>query len=233
MLCLTASDFVPARPPVDLLPGEIQLWFAAPAPAGARDWLLGLLAGYLHCAPAQVRLERGEHGKPFLPERPGLQFNLSHSGGALLLGIGHAQPLGVDIETAARRRPVLELARRYFSAAETAALGRLDAARQQEAFLNLWSCKEAVVKALGRGIGFGLARVAFDLDEDGEPTAMNVIDSSAGVADEWQIVRLRPAPAHSGALAWRGPARPLRAFSSMASQPADAFKVVAGPRYSG
>lgn len=212
MLRLIASDFVPAHPPVDLLPGEIQLWFAAPAPVSARDWLLALLARYLDCTPAQVRLERGEHGKPFLPDRPGLQFNLSHSGGALLLGIGQSQPLGVDIESAARRRPVLELAHRYFSATEAAALARLDAAQQHEAFLHLWSCKEAVVKALGRGIGFGLARLAFDLDERGEPDAMNVIDSSAGVAEEWQIVRLQPAPGYSGALAWRGPARPLRAF---------------------
>jgi 4'-phosphopantetheinyl transferase len=216
---LTASDFVAARPPVDLQPDEIQLWFAASGAApGARvahAWMRTLLAGYLDCAPAHVRIARGEHGKPRLPDRPDLEFNLSHSGAALLLGIARAQPLGVDIEMVARRRPVLELAHRFFSSGEAAALARLDAARQQAAFLRLWSSKEAVVKALGRGLGFGLARVAFDIDAGGEPTGLNVIDSSAGAAAEWHIAQLLPTPAHAGALAWRGPQRRLRAFSTI------------------
>jgi 4'-phosphopantetheinyl transferase len=216
MRSLAASDFVPGRPPVRLAADEIQLWFAPSSstcrPRVARDWLRGMLAGYVDCAPADVRIDLGEHGKPFLPDRPDLHFNLSHSGGALLLGIGRV-PLGVDIETAGRRRPALELARRFFAGDEAAALARLDPSRQLDAFLRLWSCKEAVVKALGRGIGFGLSRVAFGLDEHGEPDRLNVIDASAGATNEWQIVRLLPRPGHSGALAWRGTGCSLRAFS--------------------
>ena len=217
MRCLSESEFLASRhAPVELDQGEIHVWFAAGAHGTSRiagDWLRQRLAGYLGGAPAQVRLERGEHGKPFLPDRPDLHFNLTHSGGALLFAIARSQPLGVDIETYARRRPALELARRFFGAAEADALALLDPARQQSAFLQLWSCKEAVVKALGRGIGFGLDRLAFDLDERGTPERLNVIDSSAGAAAEWQIVRLQPAPGYCGALAWRGPALRLRLFS--------------------
>jgi hypothetical protein len=47
---------------------------------------------------------------------------------------------------------------------------------------------------------------------------LNVIDASAGSIAEWQIVGLAPTPEHVGALAWRGPIRPVRAF---AMQPLD------------
>ena len=48
-------------------------------------------------------VEREENGKPFFPGAPGLHFNLSHSGGLALCGVGTA-PLGVDIEVIRPRR---------------------------------------------------------------------------------------------------------------------------------
>jgi hypothetical protein len=54
----------------------------------------------------------------------------------------------------------------------------------------------------------------FALDAAGRTTRLNVIDTSAGTAAEWQIVVLRPSADHAGALAWRGPARPIRAFAA-------------------
>lgn len=214
MRCLTPTDFAPARHPVELEAGEIQLWLREDPPGRRPDgaWLRELLAGYLGCLAADVSLLRGEHGKPYVIG--GLEFNLSHSRQATLVALSRSQPLGVDVEARTRVRPVLELARRFFAPAEAQALEMLDAARQQAAFLRLWSCKEAVVKALGRGLGFGLARVVFAIDANGDPTGLDVIDASAGRVEEWQIVRVAPAPTVTGALAWRGPSRPVRAFAS-------------------
>jgi 4'-phosphopantetheinyl transferase len=222
MRILAADDFVSARYPVALTADEIQLWFVpSRAKAGAQaeePWLRPLLAAYVGCRADELTLTRGEHGKPRLAAPLKLEFNLSHTHGGALVGISHEQALGVDIETRHRSRPVLELAGRYFAEAEAMALSRVAAPHRQAAFLRLWSCKEAVVKALGRGIGFGLARVAFALDAGGEPMHLNVIDASAGSIAEWQIVGLAPTPEHVGALAWRGPIRPVRAF---AMQPLD------------
>jgi 4'-phosphopantetheinyl transferase len=216
MRCLNPADFLRARHPVALEPGEIQLWLRTCGAGGGGerpgDWLRRLLAAYLGCAPGAVPLARAEHGKPYLAAGCGLEFNLSHSRQVVLVGLSRAQPLGVDVEAGLRRRPVLELARRFFSPPEAQALADLEGPLQQSAFLHLWSCKEAVVKALGRGLGFGLARMTFGLDARGDPTGLNVIDASAGAAAEWQIVRLAPEPAYSGALAWRGPPCPVRAF---------------------
>jgi 4'-phosphopantetheinyl transferase len=219
MLALTAADFVAARYPVALMADEIQLWFfPARSGAGARfddDRLRRLLAPHVDCAPNELALQRGEHGKPHLQASAAIEFNLSHSHGAALVGLSRSQALGVDIETRHRSRPVLELARRYFAAGEADALAAIDPAHQQAAFLRLWSCKEAVVKALGRGIGFGLARLAFALDRAGGPARLDVIDASAGSVAEWQIVGLAPTLEHFGAVAWRGPARTLRVFAAL------------------
>jgi 4'-phosphopantetheinyl transferase len=210
---LRPAAFVRASAPVELDADEIQLWFFAHAgPADSAAILARVLAANLGCTAEELDLRRDEFGKPHLPARHALQFNLSHSHTGLLIGISRRQALGVDLETARRRRPVLALAQRFFHPLEAAALQRLDPARRDSAFLDLWTCKEAVVKAIGRGIGFGLDRLVFALDADGVPHALNVIDATAGPLQEWHIVRLLPAAGHFGALAWRGPRRMIRAF---------------------
>ena len=221
MRLLSASDFMPARFPVALAGDEIQLWFFAadrvhPPPGATGLRVRKLLAAYLDCRPDSVRLATGEHGKPFLADSRAFDFNVSHSGGALLVGIARGQALGVDIEAQRRSRPVLDLARRFFADAEASALALIDEPHRQIAFLRVWSCKEAVVKALGSGIGFGLARLQFTFDAAGEPDELSVIHASAGPVQDWHIVRLAPTPAHVGALAWHGPARRVRAFLAAA-----------------
>lgn len=216
MRLLSASDFSPASYPVTLAADEIQLWLftpdGRPGTSGRHATRVrALLAAYLGCAPGAVRLGRGEHGKPFLADSA-FEFNVSHSGGALLVGIAGGQALGVDIETPRRTRPVLDLARRFFAADEAHALAQLDESQRQIAFLRLWSCKEAVVKALGNGIGFGLARLQFDIDPSGEPRELSVIHASAGAPQDWHIVQIKLSTAQVGALAWRGPPRHVRAF---------------------
>ncbi|MBS0571425.1 MAG: 4'-phosphopantetheinyl transferase superfamily protein [Proteobacteria bacterium] len=163
-----------------------------------------LLAAYLDCPVTTVRIERGEHGKPRLAGVE-LEFNLSHARDALLLGVSRTIGLGVDLEVARRRtRPAIELARRFFTRAEAQALARVPQARQQDAFLRLWCAKEAVLKAHGRGIGHGLDRFEFVVDDAGAVTP--------AATNGWQVVPLAPAPAYLGALAHGEPVARLRAF---------------------
>ena len=215
MQTLAPDDFVEAAYPVTLAADEIQLWFlphAGRSDSAVRD----LLSSYLRCAPDAVPLRRSEFGKPYLDvtgDTPAtFEFNVTHSKQALLVGISRFQPLGVDIEARGRVRPARALAERFFAPSEARALREVTQLDRQRALLSLWSCKEAVVKALGRGIGFGLARLAFALDGSGRPMRLNVIDASAGAVREWHIVLLQPDADHGGAVAWRGPARPVRAF---------------------
>jgi 4'-phosphopantetheinyl transferase len=218
MRTLVPSDFVPTAPPAKLDADEIHLWIFTGADASARSTaqrrLRETLAAYLASDPDALRIERNASGKPCLADSA-LHFNLSHSGGMLLLGLSRSQPLGVDIEGRGRERPYREIARRYFSADETNVLAALPAERLRERFLELWSAKEAVLKAIGRGLAFGLDRVGFALDAGGAIQKLAHIAAEAGPAGQWQIVRLAPAAGMTGALAWHGPAHRIRAFIAM------------------
>ena len=208
MMASATVDFAPASPPQALADDEIHLWFfpqwdktpddAMSAPVRA------LLAAYLDRPVETVRIERGEHGKPRVAAAQ-LEFNLAHTGTALLIGVSRAIALGVDLESTQRKtRPAIELARRFFAPGEARALETLPERLHQSTFLRLWCAKEAALKAHGRGIGFGLDRAQFVID------AAGTVAPAAG--NPWQILAFVPAPPYLGALAWSGPVSRVRAF---------------------
>lgn len=127
----------------------------------AHAHLRAVLARRLGTAPHSVAYERGAHGKPALPGTP-LHFNLSHSGGYGLIGI-HERELGVDIERERPQLNVLGLAHRYFTAQETAWLQALPESGRARGFSRLWTCKEAWMKADGRGLALPLGRLEVQL----------------------------------------------------------------------
>lgn len=104
---------------------------------------------------ASEPITRDEHGRPLLTAHPAWQFSLSHSGDWAVCVLADA-PVGIDVE---RVRPVRTeaLARRYFTAQESALLMSLSAAERQTAFFRLWTAKESVLKAQGAGLSGGLA----------------------------------------------------------------------------
>lgn len=212
--------FEPCSRPPPLGAGEIHLWFFSTDPAsGARavaaaaraalEELLGAYAG----SPQPPRIARRAHGKPYAPEWPDIEFNLSHAGPHVLIAFARGQALGVDLERRDRRLSLEDIARRFFAPAEARALERLDPALRPAAFLHLWTHKEAVLKALGAGLQFGLDRVEFALGEDARVAGLRRLAPDAGAIAEWRLRALEPVPGLSGALAWRGPPHAVRGFT--------------------
>jgi len=167
-----------------------------------------VLAAYLGLAAAEVQLEVGEFGRPRLAgaNAAGLHFNWSHSGDQALCAVARGIEPGVDLERLRPRPRALEIAQRYFSHEETAALAALQPERRDAAFLQLWTAKEAVLKATGRGIAFGLHRLGI-ADED-ERLALRFLDGD--LPAQWQLHRLALDAAHVGSIAWRGGPRTLQ-----------------------
>ena len=134
-----------------------------------------MLAELLALEPAALRFQYGSDGKPCLAapfDHRGLQFNVSHSGSALLVAVVEGAPVGVDLE---RHRPLHDrdaLVRRHFSAAENAAYFALPEAERQKAFFVAWARKEALVKALGRGLRFPLRDFDVSLQPDDAGAAL-------------------------------------------------------------
>ncbi|HEX7130310.1 MAG TPA: 4'-phosphopantetheinyl transferase superfamily protein [Rhodanobacteraceae bacterium] len=210
------EDFIAASPPraAPQLGDDVHLWRLPYARGVGRTPLLALLAAYTANDAAALELRDDEHGKPQLfahgePHRE-LQFNWSHSGALALVALARSAIPGVDIEQPREGVKILEIARRFFAPAEADALAACGGAEREALFFRLWCAKEAVLKALGRGLAFGLERVAFERDGEGwQPCRF---DPEAGSPAEWQVHPLVPVSGCAGAVAWRGPARAIRAW---------------------
>jgi 4'-phosphopantetheinyl transferase len=211
--------FVATAAPPPLAADEIHVWHvvlgAALKPreitAAAHAFLGRLLMAYAN-VDAPPAIARTERGKPHAPSLPKLDFNLTHAREQVLIAVAREQPVGIDLERIDREIEIDDIARRYFSPGEADAIEALPPARKLAAFLRLWTCKEAVLKALGEGISFGLDRVTFALDDDGMPSHVASIAAEAGPPDRWQLARIDPTPGYLGALAWRGANRRIRTF---------------------
>jgi 4'-phosphopantetheinyl transferase len=108
--------------------------------------------------------------------------------------------LGVDIEASTRHTDPMRIARRYFAIDEIAALESLAGDARHHAFLRLWCAKEAVLKAYGGGIAFGLDKAVFDAA--GETPRMLRCDPALGRIDDWRLHEPSPEPGFIATLAW-------------------------------
>jgi 4'-phosphopantetheinyl transferase len=114
-----------------------------------RAGLRAVLARYLGCAPADVEIADGPHGKPFLPQARALRFNLAHSHGRAVLAVARGRAVGLDLE---RIRPGVDCGRLmddFFEPREAAAWRALPAPERRRAFFTAWTRAEAVIKARG------------------------------------------------------------------------------------
>lgn len=92
-------------------------------------------------------------GKPVFREERGVHFNISHSGGFAALAFGKT-PLGLDIECV--KRADCKVAKRFFQKEEYAYLAGKTESEQADVFCELWTGKEAVIKATGAGLSVPL-----------------------------------------------------------------------------
>ncbi|MEU1283758.1 4'-phosphopantetheinyl transferase superfamily protein [Kitasatospora sp. NPDC005856] len=120
-----------------------------------------------------------DHGKPYLPDHPGVHVSLSHTRGVVAAGAGF-QPVGVDVELSARGGSLGSVARRVLAPAELA-LVEADPEPEQ-AFLRLWVRKESLIK-IGRATLDTLARV----DLSALPLA---VPSGAPLRSSWEDLHL-------------------------------------------
>jgi 4'-phosphopantetheinyl transferase len=165
--------------------------------ARRRSLLRRVLADATGADADGILIERSAAGKPRVE---GCEFSLSHSGPWLVIAVGSCA-LGVDIETRMPRLSVIELARRFFSEEDAAAVnGAATAGRE---FLAQWVAKEAALKAAGVGLAGGLDRARCGRSE-GE------IREVTWDAERFSVREFLLPDGTPGALAWRYDGRELR-----------------------
>lgn len=117
----------------------------------SRGILRLLLSSYLQRHPQSFNFVYGVHGKPALKQEE-LHFNLTHSGDRALYAFTLTHPVGIDLEQICSTRDYDKIAQRFFTPREQAWLFSHPPQQQPQHFFQLWTYKEAWVKARGESI---------------------------------------------------------------------------------
>jgi 4'-phosphopantetheinyl transferase len=193
---------------------------------------LSLYAGDV--SPEQWRFSPNEYGKPHIsaPIARPLQFNLSHASGMIVLAITRSREVGVDVECQSRGEKSPEradIADRFFSPREARDLRSLPMHRQADRFYDLWTLKEAYIKACGKGLSMPLDEFGFRF-----PCSHGVdIEFSSEITDDprnWKFWLLKASEDHKVALAIKGDAAEDPFHISLREiVPAECYRVASWP----
>jgi 4'-phosphopantetheinyl transferase len=175
-----------------------------------RTALRNILAAYVGLAPARLVFREGPHGKPAL-EGIELEFNLSHSSEYALIAVSRRRRVGVDVERIRADFASQAVARRFFAAAEVAALAASAPHEYPTAFFRCWTRKEAYVKARGDGLTLELDRFEVPLEVEARRAVASCLDDPSELS-RWELRELQPARGYMGALVAEGHGWTVRAL---------------------
>jgi len=159
----------------------------------AHDLLRRALSQYIDVPPANWRFATGDHGKPSIestdPRLTALALSLSHTRGCVACAITGSAPVGIDVESIGQSQLSQRVADRFFSEKESSWLRHCPDDLRSTRFTELWTLKEAFLKATGVGLAGSLADISFHLDDH------NSIEFSAPSgfkAGEWHFALFEP-----------------------------------------
>jgi len=167
-----------------------------------------ILSRYLPIEPAHLSFDLGPNGKPKLNQMTtssAIEFNLSHSNEMALLAIAYGREVGVDIEHVREKFGFQEVAERFFTAKEVAAMRGLPATLRRQAFFKCWTSKEAFLKAKGTGLSGALDEVEISLGSDEQ------VRITANVPN-WWLFEVAPIANYEAALVVANAPSPIRYY---------------------
>jgi 4'-phosphopantetheinyl transferase len=137
-------------------------------------------------------------GKPHLVGAADLGFSLSHADGLVGCALGVHREIGIDIENMRQETDLGAIADVAFAVSEREWVAALPTGDRRERFFQLWTLKEAYLKAKGVGFSHPPAEAVFDLAE--KPPRLK---SDDGFAADWRFGSMRAGAAHVVSVAVR------------------------------
>lgn len=151
----------------------------------AHAFMRGVLSQYAHQNADELVFVRGEYGKPTLINSQ-LHFNLSHSRELAILAIA-GKPVGIDVEFMDMQCEWKEIMQRFYTGIEVSKILELPLEKQYEAFLKVWTRKEAHMKVTGQGLH--LSPSEFTVSVPPEDAELNFLASEQDVK-QWSMYDL-------------------------------------------
>lgn len=154
-------------------------------------------------APSEWRFKKNKYNKPYIDNYLSpieLRFNISHTDHMIVIAVTRHSEVGVDVEYLYRKNRTVDIAKAYFSATEFTQLQLLDENERHRRFYDLWTLKEAYIKACGMGLSIPLdqfsyhfpapekIQIAFDPVRDDHPS-------------HWKFWQIKPSTSHIVSLA--------------------------------
>lgn len=166
-----------------------------------RHYLLKLiLCEYCDCQPHELKFRYNNYNKPFIniPEFKELKFNMSSSDDLMMIGLCKQNDIGIDVEKIRETGNLEHIALENFSERELEYLNsKLD---KTTAFFNIWTRKEAFIKAVGKGIYFPLKSFCVDVDPSGSYENMTILKHPVE-SKRWRTIAIKVSDSHIAALA--------------------------------
>jgi 4'-phosphopantetheinyl transferase len=172
--------------------------------------LRDILRHYRSEIQGPLHFEQGAKGKPFLAQdchAPRIQFSLAHTRSMACVAVCFDRELGVDLEQFPAPANWPSLAKQYFAGSEQESLFAHPRPQQERAFLELWTQKEAYLKARGDGLSVPLS--SFRMAESANETIV-ITDPSNFAAPRWLLLKFAAGDAYVGALAVAGEVREVQ-----------------------
>jgi 4'-phosphopantetheinyl transferase len=160
-----------------------------------RSVLKFILAAYIKLDVAAIHFDYHFNKKPYLSSHPWLYFNISHSEDFAVIAISRNK-VGIDIEYIAKDFDFTNLLPDIFDSNEVLAIE--NAISKKHTFYKFWTRKEALVKALGKGIDDDFKNIP---SLDGH----HIVDSKLlKNTEKWQVYSFELADYYMGAVAFEG-----------------------------
>lgn len=119
-----------------------------------------LLSLYIKSNPKNIQYSVNQFGKPFLKnDNCTLQFNMSHSKDYAAYIIALEDQVGIDIEWKDKSINIEEVSELVLSQKEISLFNKLNSKEKFPAFYDIWTKKEAIIKAIGQGLSYPIETI--------------------------------------------------------------------------
>jgi len=163
--------------------------------------LRSILSYYIDQSPSSLELINNTYGKPFL-KNSNIEFNMSHSRNMVCYVIAFNNKIGVDIEFYNTTIDMIGMLELVFTKKEVELIRSLDIDEQYKTFYKFWTKKEALVKAVGKGLYYPINTIEVIKLLSGESILLT--DGNKELRQEWYCYELDLPKDYSGAVGIQG-----------------------------
>ncbi len=181
----------------------------------ARGILRQLLGIYLQSSGEGISFTYNPQGKPQLApcfSKVNIQFNISHSQDLALYSFSYQQKIGIDLEYLRENVDYENIAQRFFCEREFKLISTCEQEQKKTIFYQLWTAKEAYLKATGEGLTGGLETLEINLDKQGN-IYLYSINNEKHLAHDWSLYNFIPETNFIATIALSGKKKKLTAIN--------------------